>query len=168
MRGYLIHQYLIALGSNVRHPAIGSPPKVLAAALDRLADEGIEVLAASPVMHSAPVGPSMRQYANGAAIIATSSDPEGLLETLKSVEREFGRRARGQRWRARVLDLDIILWTGGCFHSDSLIIPHPAMQERDFVLAPAAAISPDWRDPITRLSIKQLHGRLTRPRAAPR
>ncbi|WP_332872429.1 2-amino-4-hydroxy-6-hydroxymethyldihydropteridine diphosphokinase [Allopontixanthobacter confluentis] len=141
---------------------------MLAAALASLADAGLEIVAAAPVIQSAPVGPSQHRYANSAAVISTDLAPEDLLALLKAAERAFGRKQRGQRWAARVLDLDIILWSGGSFYGKFLTIPHPAMQERDFVLAPAAAICPEWRDPISRLSIRQLHRRLTRPRAAPR
>ena len=161
-------RYLVALGSNVRHSRHGNPRKVLAAAVDSLTGAGLEVTDASVIIDSAPVGPSLRRYANSAAIIASDLAPDALLDRLKRIERDFGRTNRGQRWRARVLDLDIILWSGGSFVSESLIIPHAAFRERTFVLGCAAIIAPDWRDPITGLTIKQLHTRLTRPRPAPR
>jgi 2-amino-4-hydroxy-6-hydroxymethyldihydropteridine diphosphokinase len=124
----------------------------------------MKVLAASPVLLTDPVGPSLRRYANGAAVVETRLAPEALLAALKRIERAFGRCARGQRWSARVLDLDIVLWSGGSFAAPGLTIPHPLFRTRDFVLAPAAAIVPDWRDPVTGLTVRQLHARLTRPR----
>lgn len=160
--------YLIALGSNVRHPHYGDPRRVLAAALASLDRAGLAVASASPVVTSAPIGPSQRRFANGAAIIASDLAPETVLARLKTIEREYGRTGCGQRWRPRVLDLDIILWSGGSFGSPQLIIPHVALRTRSFVLGPASAIAPDWHDPITGLTIKQLHTRLTRPRPAPR
>ena len=160
--------YLIALGSNVRHPRLGDPRQVLGAALDSLAKAGLAVVSASPIVTSAPIGPSQRCYANGAAIIASDLPPETVLDRLKTIEREYGRATRGQRWRPRVLDLDIVLWSGGSFAPPQLIIPHIALRSRSFVLGPASTIAADWRDPITGLKIKQLHTRLTRPRAAPR
>ncbi len=168
MRGHLNQHYLIALGSNVPHQVHGRPARVLAASLAELAALGIEVLAWSGVTTALPLGPSRRRYANGAAVIAADLGPEELLETLKQVERGFGRRGRGQRWTARVLDLDIILWSGGNYASPELVIPHPAFRNRRFVLGPARAIAGNWRDPVTGLTIKQLQARLTRPRAAPR
>lgn len=88
-----------------------------------------------------------------------------MLAKLKQIEREFGRgRRRGQRWQARVLDLDIILWSGGIVASPALQIPHPAFRQRRFVLDPASAIAGDWRDSVTNLSLRQLQARLTRPR----
>jgi len=162
------HRYLIALGSNQRHARFGAPRRVLAAALERLAAEGQRVTAAAPVIETAPVGPSIRRYANAAALIETRLEPEALLALLKRLEREFGRRPGGQRWRARVLDLDLVLWSGGPYASPALTIPHPLFRERLFVLGPAAAIAPDWRDPLTGLTLRQLHARLTGPRPLPR
>lgn len=160
--------YLIALGSNVRHPGHGNPRNVLAAALTAFDRAGLEVVSASPITDSAPLGPSQRRYANSAAIITSGLAPDALLARIKHIEQDFGRTRRGRRWRARVLDLDIILWSGGSFASPELLIPHIAYRDRDFVLGPAGLIAPHWRDPITGLTIKHLHTRLTRPRPAPR
>ena len=126
----------------------------------------IDVFANSPIISSAPVGPSQRTYANAAAIVASPLTPPALLARLHEIEVHFGRERRGQRWRARVLDLDIILWSGGIWAEDcpALSIPHPAMRIRGFVLAPAAMIAPDWRDPVTGLTIRQLQSRFTRPK----
>ena len=158
-----MNRYLIALGSNLRHHRFGPPERVLTAALAELAQRGIKVTAAGPVVRSAPIGPSLRRYANSAVVVKFERSPEDLLLTLKEIERAFGRRAGGQRWTSRVLDLDIVLWSGGVWSSPSLTIPHPLFRERDFVLKPAAAIVPGWRDPVTSLTLRQLAARLTRP-----
>lgn len=160
----MAQRYLIALGSNKRHHRHGAPAGVLAAALDALAAQGIAVLAVAPVLQSAPLGPSRRRYANGAALIESDLDPEELLALLKSTERQFGRRSGGQRWASRVLDLDIVLWSGGAWSSPDLTVPHKSFRQRDFVLRPARALAPLWRDPITGLSLNHLHARLTQPR----
>ena len=162
------HRYLIALGSNQRHPRFGAPRRVLAAALERLEAEGVRVIAAAPVIETDPVGPSIRRYANSAAVIETALEPEALLALLKRIEREFGRRPGGRRWRARVLDLDLVLWSGGPYASAELTIPHPLFRTRAFVLAPAATIAPAWRDPLTGLTVRQLHARLTALSALPK
>ena len=161
-------RYLIALGSNVRHPRYGRPRSVLAAALADLRQCGLAVTAGASTIETDPIGPSIRRYANSAAVIETDLDPPRLLALLKQVEQAFGRRSRGQRWRARVLDLDIILWSGGAFASDELTIPHPLFRERAFVLLPADGIAPGWRDPLTGRTVRQLRARLTRPRASHR
>ena len=161
-------RYLIALGSNQRHVRFGSPEKVLAAALLALDRKQIKLLASAPTIRSAPLGPSRRRYANSAALVKSKLDPLEVLARLKHIEAKFGRRRGGQRWTARVLDLDVVLWSGGVWSSPGLNVPHPEFRTRSFVLGPASVIAPRWRDPITGLSLRQLHARLTRPRPAPR
>ena len=165
------HRYLIALGSNVRHHRHGRPERVIRAALAALEEAGVEVTRASDIIATAPLGPPGRQYANAVVAVEAPSDPPALLALLKAVERRFGRR-RGKRWGPRVLDLDVVLWDGGCWSSPGLTIPHIAFRERAFVLAPAKAIAPLWRDPLTGQTLRQLHfhvgRRLTRPAPLPR
>ena len=151
----------------MRVPGVGGPRQVLAAALAALAAEGVRVEASSPVIATAPLGPSLRRYANAATLVATPLEPPQLLALLQHTERRFGRRRRGRPWRARPLDLDIVLWSGGAWSDGSLTIPHPRYRSRQFVLAPAAAVAPDWRDPLTALTLSHLRTRLTRPRRVP-
>ena len=155
-----MHHYVIALGSNQPHGRHGPPRRVLLAALDRL---GLKVTAQSPIVGSAPLGPSQRYYANAVAQVETAMVPEELLCHLKGIEAEFGRRPC-KRWGSRVLDLDIILWSGGFWASPQLTIPHPAFRVRDFVLAPLTSIVPRWSDPATGLTVRQLKARLDRRR----
>ena len=162
-----MHRYLIGLGSNQPHHRHGSPAAVLSAALAELRDLGA-VLATSPLLSSPPLGPSRRRYANAAVVLETRLDPAQLLAALKRIEQAFGRRTGGQRWRARVIDLDVVLWSGGAYAAPELTIPHPHFRARTFVLGPARAIAGHWRDPITGLTVHQLHARLTRPRPLPK
>ena len=159
-----MHNFLIALGSNRRHHRFGRPQAVLQAALAAMEEAGITVRKVSPTVLTAPIGPSLRRYANGAALIETRLGPDKLLETLKKIEGGFGRRTGGQRWASRVLDLDIVLWDGGAYAGPGLTIPHILFRQRDFVLRPAVDIAPDWRDTITSLTVRQLTARLTTPR----
>ncbi len=154
----LDHLYLVALGSNQRHNLLGKPADILEHAIAALEMEDLDVFAQSKIISSRPIGPSQRNFANGAVLLSTMLNPAELLARLQHVERHFGRRSRGQRWRERVLDLDIILWTGGVWTSDApaLAIPHPSWQSRGFVLQPAAEIAPQLRDPITGLTVMQL------------
>lgn len=156
----MTQSYLIALGSN-RRGRHGDPRAEVSAAI-----AAIGALRASPIITSTPLGPSDRAYANAVALVEDSATPPALLARLKAIERAFGRRG-GRRWGARVLDLDIIAWSGGAWASRGLTIPHASLRQRDFVLAPLSALAPDWRDPITGLSARQLHARLTRRRALP-
>jgi 2-amino-4-hydroxy-6-hydroxymethyldihydropteridine diphosphokinase len=124
------------------------------------------VTARSPVIASTPLGPAQRRFANAAALLDTELDPASLLAALQRMENQFGRR-RWRRWGDRVLDLDIVLWSEGTITAAMLTIPHPAFRERAFVLGPASAIAPLWRDPQTALTLRQSNARLTRKRPLP-
>jgi 2-amino-4-hydroxy-6-hydroxymethyldihydropteridine diphosphokinase len=93
--------------------------------------------------------------------MSSAAAPPDLLIELKALERTFGRRP-GRRWGPRVLDLDIILWSEGSWNGSGLAIPHPAFRSRPFVLDPLIEIAPDWRDPLTHLTVRQLHARARR------
>lgn len=162
----MTQRYLIALGSNRRHHRHGLPAKVLAAGVRALEDSGIAVDQVSPAINSTPIGPSRRRYANAVAIVSTRLPPDRLLASLKQIERGFGRR-RAARWSARVLDLDIILWSGGIWRGGALRIPHPAYRQRTFVLAPAVPLAGSWRDPETGRTLRHHLAALTRPRPLP-
>ena len=143
----------------MRVPAIGAPRAVLQAAVAALEDHGA-IKAVSGFRTSRPVGPSLRQYANGAVLIEAPHAPPAMLALLQDTERAFGRQRRGPRWRARPLDLDIVLWSGGTWLSDDLVIPHPLFRKRDFVIRPCAEIAPDWSDPLTGLTLRQIAARV--------
>jgi 2-amino-4-hydroxy-6-hydroxymethyldihydropteridine diphosphokinase len=156
--------YAIALGSNRRHGRHGPPAGVLRAALQALAERGVTIERGSPIHRTRAVGPAGRAFANAAAIVSTRLDPPQLLAEIKAIERSFGRRP-GRRWGPRVLDLDIILWSEGCWEDGGkkgLVVPHPAMRERGFVLEPLAEIAPAWRDPISGATVRQLLARHTK------
>jgi 2-amino-4-hydroxy-6-hydroxymethyldihydropteridine diphosphokinase len=158
--------YLIGIGSNQPHPLIGGPAKVIEQAIAALEMDDIDVFVHSATIASAPLGPSLRRYANAAAIVSTELEPPALLSRLLEIEAHFGRVRQGQAWRSRVLDIDIILWSGGIWSGNApeLAIPHRQMRERNFVLTPAAMIAPDWRDPLTGLTVRQLQSRFNRPK----
>nr|WP_221240543.1 2-amino-4-hydroxy-6-hydroxymethyldihydropteridine diphosphokinase [Sphingobium boeckii] len=147
------------MGSNRCHGRHGTPDRVIAAARDAIADAGLDIVHAAQVVTTPPLGPSIRRYANAAVLIESALTPPALLTRLKAIERAFGRRS-GRRWGARVIDLDIILWSGGIWASPGLSIPHPAFRDRRFVLDPLAAIAADWRDPVTGLAVRHLLSRL--------
>lgn len=159
----LLPLYAIGLGSNRRHVLHGDPRRVLMAALAALESDDIEPVEASPIIASAPIGPSRRLYANAVVLVASSLSPPEMLDRLQAIESTFGRRT-GQRWSARTLDLDILLWSGGTWADATLMIPHPAMAERRFVLDPLTLISPDWRHPVTKCTVRQLATRIRRPK----
>lgn len=137
------HLYAIAIGSNRPHGRYGRPPQVVEAAIARL-DEEFGLFDASPIVLNAAIGGAGRDFANAVALVESPLEPTELLGRIKRIEREFGRRP-GKHWAARVLDLDIVLWSGGRFRSRRLNIPHQQMENRTFVLQPLAAIAPNWR-----------------------
>jgi 2-amino-4-hydroxy-6-hydroxymethyldihydropteridine diphosphokinase len=154
--------YAIALGSN-RRSRHGSPAQTLRAALAAISG----VRAVSTIRTTPALGPAGRSFANAVAIVDSRLAPDALLAELKGIERAFGRRP-GRRWGPRVLDLDIILWSGGAWPGPGPIVPHPAFRARAFVLKPLAEIAPRWRDPIGKATVRQLLARLTAPRPIPR
>ena len=157
------HLYAIAIGSNRPHGRHGAPAGVVASAIATL-DERFTLFDASPLILNPATGGAGREFANAVALIESDLEPRPLLAALKSIERRFGRRP-GRRWGPRVLDLDIVAWSGGKVASRTLTIPHPRLTQRSFVLAPLAAIAPDWRI-VGALTARHLAARLAR--AVPR
>jgi 2-amino-4-hydroxy-6-hydroxymethyldihydropteridine diphosphokinase len=141
----------IALGGN-----IGDSYGILEAAIETLGKtRGIKLLAKSSWYRTKAVGPPQPDYLNGCAILQVEMPPDVLLETLLAIEQQFG-RVRQERWGARSLDLDLLLYNDLIIDTPHLQIPHPRMKERAFVLIPLAEIAPDWVEPISGGVIKDL------------
>ncbi|AUW60240.1 2-amino-4-hydroxy-6-hydroxymethyldihydropteridine diphosphokinase [Sphingobium sp. SCG-1] len=155
------YTYAVAIGSNRSLSRNLGPTALVDAALGLLNNTPLSLVTASAILQSAPLGPSHRHYANAVAIIESSLLPPGLLLHLHGLEDRYGRR-RHRRWGARTLDLDIILWSGGIWSDPKLAIPHVAFRDRTFVLHALAEIAPQWRDPVSGHTIKQLSARLAR------
>jgi 2-amino-4-hydroxy-6-hydroxymethyldihydropteridine diphosphokinase len=152
------HLYAIALGSNRRHGHHGRPPGVVEAAIARL-DQEFGLFDASPIILNAAHGGAGRDFANAVVLVESDIAPPAMLQQLKAIERDFGRRP-GRRWGERVLDLDIVLWSGGRHRSRRLTVPHRQLARRSFVLQPLAAIAPNW--PVGGLKVRHLAERLAR------
>lgn len=152
------HLYAIAIGSNRPHGRFGRPAAVVEAAIDRL-DHQFGLFDASPILLNPAKGGAGRDFANAAVLVESDLAPPAQLAALKQIEREFGRRS-GRRWGPRVLDLDILLWTGGRWHSRQLEVPHAELAKRDFALQPLAAIAPTWK--VGPLTVRHLAHRLAR------
>jgi 2-amino-4-hydroxy-6-hydroxymethyldihydropteridine diphosphokinase len=147
--------YAIALGSN-RRGRHGAPAATVRAAASAVGAKRLSRVRLTPAM-----GPAGRGFANAVALVESELGPPALLDVLKRLERDFGRRG-GRRWGPRVLDLDLILWSGGAWAGDGLVVPHPEFRRRRFVLEPLTEIAPLWRDPITGATMRQLLHRLGR------
>lgn len=137
------HLYAIAIGSNRPHGRYGRPAGVVEAAITRLEAE-FGLFDASPILLNPAHGGAGRDFANAIALVESESKPDEMLRRLKSIEKMFGRR-RGRRWAPRVLDLDLVAWSGGRWRSRGLTIPHRHVEKRGFVLHPFAAVAPTWR-----------------------
>jgi 2-amino-4-hydroxy-6-hydroxymethyldihydropteridine diphosphokinase len=146
---------LIGLGSNLRHGQHGPPPAVLRAAVTALAAAGLTQFAKSRLISSAPMGPKQPRFANAVIRAETHLPPLALLNLLKAIEQDFGRRPN-RRWGQRVLDLDLLVYGGAQHKSRRLTLPHPSLALRPFVLWPACEVWPDWRHPALGLDLRQL------------
>lgn len=137
-------QAWIGLGSN-----LGDPRAQLQRALEALAHlPGTAVRAVSPLYRNPamtlPDDPRSDQpdYLNAVALLDTTLAPLALLDALQAIEQAQG-RVRQQRWGARTLDLDLLLYGNQTLDHERLVIPHPGVRERRFVLQPLADLSPD-------------------------
>ena len=138
-------QAFLALGSN-----LGDRASNLQSAIDGLARApGTRVVAISRVYETAPVGgPEQGPYLNAVVEVATDLDPHALLTVGQQLERA-AQRVRGERWGPRTLDVDVLLYDDLEIDTDDLVVPHPRMWERAFVLVPLRDVAPDLvNDPI--------------------
>ena len=151
-----IHLAYIGFGSN-----IGDRLKHLQNAIHALSKmEGIVLEQISSIYKTAPVGyEEQGEFLNGAAAIQTTLPPLLLLHTLKDIETAVGRQRR-LRWGPREIDLDILIYGDLCVQTEELVIPHPEMHLRGFVLVPLAEIAPDLVHPVFQESIQTLLNRL--------
>jgi 2-amino-4-hydroxy-6-hydroxymethyldihydropteridine diphosphokinase len=147
---------LIGIGGNLASARFGPPRQALAAALAALETEGVHIIARSAWYRTEPVPRSEQPWFNNAvASLATALPAPNLLAVMQGVETRFG-RVRGERNAARVLDLDLLDYRGQVIETATLVLPHPRLHERRFVLAPLAEIAPAWHHPLLGVTAEQL------------
>jgi len=145
---------LIGIGSNLEGPW-GPPNETVRRAFSALDEAPLRLLKASRAILTAPYGRTDQpDFVNAVAEIATDVEPRALLDRLHAIECEAGRQ-RTLHWGPRTLDLDLLDYQGLVVTGDDgpepgrpLVLPHPGIPERAFVLAPIAEIAPDWRHPV--------------------
>ena len=141
----------IALGSNQ-----GSPVANLDAALEKMAEQNIRILQASSRIETEPWGGVEQDpFLNQVVEVETWLNPEELMQTLLAIEADLG-RVREIKWGPRVIDLDILYIGQEEIYSPDLIVPHPYVAERAFVLQSLVEIAPHFVDPVQKKSIRQL------------
>ncbi|HEV3136810.1 MAG TPA: 2-amino-4-hydroxy-6-hydroxymethyldihydropteridine diphosphokinase [Pirellulales bacterium] len=144
---------LVALGSN-----LGDRRMSLARAVELLrADPRIRSLACSRFHETAPIGgaPGQGPFLNAAVCFETSHPPLALHAALRHIEGSLGRE-RGERWVARAIDLDLLLYGDLVLDTEALTVPHPRMALRRFVLAPAVEVAPDMVHPVIGWTVARL------------
>ena len=144
---------LLAFGSN-----LGDCQKNIVSAWNRLGKiQGVQTENLSSSYVTEPVGGPKNQpfFLNSAGIVYSDLKSDQLWAELQRIEDELG-RVRNEHWGPRTIDLDIILFGDEIINTDSLVIPHPLMQDRGFVLEPANEIAPDMVHPVLKRTVSEL------------
>jgi len=166
---------LLAIGANLSS-SIGPPEETISESLADFAPAGVEVTAVSPLYRTPAFPPdSGPEFVNGAVLCKSALPADEILGAMKKIEEKFGRGPSG-RWAARVLDIDL-LGVGDLVLPDlatfnrwyrlsperqqehtpsQLVLPHPRMHQRAFVLIPLADIAPGWKHPVLAKTVKEM------------
>lgn len=145
------HKAYVALGSN-----LGNKEENINKALELLKSHGLEITKVSTLIATEPYGVlDQPGFCNGVCEVETELEPLALLRLLLAIEQQMG-RVRLRHWGERNIDLDLILYEDVIMTSKELNLPHPDMQNRDFVLLPLAEIAPQTVHPVFKKTIAQL------------
>ncbi|MBM4314570.1 MAG: 2-amino-4-hydroxy-6-hydroxymethyldihydropteridine diphosphokinase [Deltaproteobacteria bacterium] len=147
----------IGIGANM-----GNPAAACREALIRLGEiPGVRLMRASPLYRTEPVGPQEQAwFINAVAEIRTDLSPRMLFSALKETEQRMGRVA-GTKWGPRVIDLDLLLYGQEVLREEGLVIPHPELHRRRFVLVPLAGLASYAIHPAFGVTVGGLLDRLT-------
>ena len=143
-----MNEIYLSLGTN-----LGSREKNLELALEKLSKEGVLVKEKSNIYETEPVlVEDQPMFLNMVIKAECECDPDKLLEVCKNIEKEMGRK-KGKRYGPRIIDIDILFFNNLVLETDNLIIPHPRISERLFVLEPLNEIAPDMMHPVLGKSV---------------
>lgn len=165
MRNPAVVTAYLALGAN-----LGDRKRNIRDAVGLLvATEGVTVTQVSSLLDNPAVGgePDAPPFLNAAAEIKTTLGSHALLHRILEIEQKLG-RVRRQKWESRIIDIDLLLYGDVIISSQELVIPHPLMHERRFVLQPLAEIAPEAVHPVLQMTTAGLLQNLDRPPIAPR
>ena len=152
--------FFVGLGANLTPAGYSNPREGCEAALAVLHEEGIFLEQVSNWYETAPVPISDQPwYLNAVALATTNGDAAMTLAALHRIESRFG-RVRGLRNGARVLDMDLLDFDGQRSQTPSLMLPHPRMDKRAFVLLPLRELCPKWYHPVSGILIDELIAKL--------
>jgi 2-amino-4-hydroxy-6-hydroxymethyldihydropteridine diphosphokinase len=147
---------LVAIGTNLPFRGLAGA-ELVAAAVQAMEGEGLQVLAVStPIVTEAWPDPADPPFTNAVVALEVKRRmPSDVLDVLLSIEKQFG-RVRGERNAPRTLDLDLLDFAGLTLDGPGLVLPHPRLHMRAFVLEPLAEVCPGWRHPASGRSAREL------------
>lgn len=141
----------LSLGSNV-----GGRSENIRKAIQLLEEKNIKIRQISSFYETEPMhNENQPAFINCCVVAEVSVSPDECLKTLKTAEKELGRDLDAARYAPRIIDIDLLYYDNIIIDSTGLIIPHPHMRGRRFVLAPLSEIAPDFRDPLTGFKVKE-------------
>jgi len=146
------YSVFLGLGSN-----LGDRHRYLQRAADELKRlKGVKVVWTSSIYETEPYGNKEQgKFLNACAELETSLQPRELFDAVKEIERVIG-RTPSEHWGPREIDIDVLVYDGLVFEDDQVIVPHPELSERRFVLVPLREIAPDLVHPVNGMTVEEL------------
>jgi len=146
------HLLILSLGGN-----LGDVRMTLATCRTLLAEQIGPIDLASRIYQSEPWGVADQpDYLNQILLLLTDKSPSEVLQTTREIENQLGRQ-RKVRWGPRVIDIDLLFYDDLELETEDLVLPHPRIHERNFILVPLMEIAPDWIHPGFQVSIEELY-----------
>lgn len=146
-----MNRVYVAFGTN-----IGDKNKNIEKAIEMMKDRGLKVIKMSQIYKTEPYGYTEQpEFLNGVLEVLTDLDAVNVLKILLEIEKDMG-RVREFKWGPRIIDLDILFFNDEIIDEKDLKVPHPDMQNREFVLKPLCDIAPNFIHPVLKKSVKDM------------